>query len=171
MNIGYKVVAAAELALLGVVMDEVISTTVIVGNKYFDGRTMRPLKGVDVAAIKPLDGIGGKILNLSGFDFLFEEEDNGIGYIPYSGMFTFKISKESSVNGSVHGIPRIGNSAVYNIQRIPVVVPLIVDDNSRHEGRGRPNTFTAGVTGKTGTRHSNGCICIIPYIKHLVSCG
>lgn len=171
MSTGYKVVEAAELAALGVVMDEVISTTVIVGNEYFDGRTMRPLKGIDVAAIKPLEGIGGKILNLSGFSFLVEEEDNKVGYIPYSGIFTFRISKKSSVNGSVHGIPRIVNSTVYNIQTIPEAVPVIVDDNSRHEGRARPNTFTAGVTGKTGTRHSNGCICIVPFIKHLMSCS
>ena len=169
MNIGYKVVEAAELAALGVVMDEAISTTVIVEDEYFDGRTMPHLKGVDVAAIKPLDGIGGKILNLSGFDFLFEEEDNRIGYIPYSGMSTFRISKESSVNGSVHGIPRIGNSAVYNIQRIPGVVPLIVDDNSRHEGRGRGNTYVAEAGGKTGALHRNGKTHFIPYIGHLVS--
>ena len=171
MNIGYKVVAAAELAALGVALGEVISATVIVGDKYFNGTKMQPLKGIDVAAIKSLDGIGGKILNLSGFSFLVEEEDNKVGYIPYSGMLTFRISKESSVNGSVHGIPRIVNSTVYNIQAIPEVVPVIVDDNRRHEGRARPNTFTAGVTGKTGTRHSNGCICIVPFIKHLVSCS
>lgn len=86
MNIGYKVVEAAELAALGVVMDEAISTTVIVEDEYFDGRTMQPLnESIDVAAIKPLDGIGGMILNLTAKDFLFKEANYEIGFIPSSG--------------------------------------------------------------------------------------
>lgn len=171
MNIGYKVVEAAELAALGVVMDEAISTTVIVEDEYFDGRTMQPLNGVDVAAIKSLDGIGGKILNLSRFSFLFEEEENRVGYIPYSGMITSPITNKCSVTGSVHGIPKIGSMVMYNLQMIPEVVPVIVDYDNLDVARGRSNTYTADVTGKNGTLHLNGCNCTLPFIKHLVSCG
>ena len=168
MNIGYKVVEAAELAALGVVMDEAISTTVIVEDEYFDGRTMQPLNGVDVAAIKPLDGIGGMILNLTAKDFLFEEANYEIGFIPSSGMTVFAINNPR-LCGDVCGIPKIADTPTSNLQRIPRIVPVIVDYCDHHRGRGRGNTYVAEAGGKTGALHRNGKTHFIPYIGHLVS--
>ena len=168
MNIGYKVVAAAELAALGVALDEVISATVIVEDEYFDGRTMQPLNGVDVAAIKPLDGIGGMILNLTAKDFLFKEANYEIGFIPSSGMTVFAINNPR-LCGDVCGIPKIADTPTSNLQRIPRIVPVIVDYCDHHRGRGRGNTYVAEVGGKTGALHRNGKTHFIPYIGHLVS--
>ena len=168
MNIGYKVVEAAELAALGVAFDEAISTTVIVEDEYFDGRTMQPLNGVDVAAIKPLDGIGGMILNLTAKDFLFKEANYEIGFIPSSGMTVFAINNPR-LCGDVCGIPKIADTPTSNLQRIPRIVPVIVDYCDHHRGRGRGNTYVAEAGGKTGALHRNGKTHFIPYIGHLVS--
>lgn len=169
MNIGYKVVEAAELAALGVVMDEAISTTVIVEDEYFDGRTMQPLnESIDVAAIKPLDGIGGMILNLTAKDFLFKEANYEIGFIPSSGMTVFAINNPR-LCGDVCGIPKIADTPTSNLQRIPRIVPVIVDYCDHHRGRGRGNTYVAEAGGKTGALHRNGKTHFIPYIGHLVS--
>ena len=169
MDLSYKVVSAIELANLGIALHENACTTVIVGRAFFDGSGMVPFnESIDVAAIKPLDGIGGMILNLTAKDFLFKEANYEIGFIPSSGMTVFAINNPR-LCGDVCGIPKIADTPTSNLQRIPRIVPVIVDYCDQHRDRGRGNTYVAEVGGKTGALHRNGKTHFIPYIEHLVS--
>lgn len=146
MTAKHKVVDADNLRAKGAVIPQSIKTTVIVGDKYFNGTKMVHLDGCgDVAA---LDGLAGIYWNLKAVDILIMDINGEAIRLPSAGLLYEMIASPTGYNNNIepdaeyneHGV-LVSRCMVVSDFGVPEMVPVIVSVGLLLRLHGRDNVY------------------------------
>ena len=131
MTAKHKVVDTDNLRAKGAVIPQGIKTTVIVGDKYFNGTKMVHLDGCgDVAA---LDGLAGIYWNLKAVDIILVDINEETIRLPSAGILSdllvspidYNYNIEPDAEYNEHGV-LVSRCVAVNDFGVPETVPVIV---------------------------------------------
>ena len=146
MTAKHKVVDTDNLRAKGATIPPSIKTTVIVGDKYFNGTKMIHLDGCgDVAA---LDGLAGIYWNLKAVDVIIMDINGEAIRLPSAGILSDLLASPTGYNNNIeqdaeyneHGV-LVSRCMVVSDFGVPEMVPVIVSVGLLQRLHGRDNVY------------------------------
>jgi len=148
----YMIVDANEMRLQGAELSDKITLTVVVNGAFFNGTEMVPMVGNwDIA---PLEGLEGRILNLTPHTCVVKDDTGVVHRIRASG-FTARAMEKDEYAGLFHGVSLVEKVYAETVGLPPEGIPVLISTIAAAGCRGRQFTFIPD-SGGTCVRQGNG---------------